>query len=70
MLFGVQDDVINYCLFLFKKQPKKQITKDPKPPVVTEISLHSYGSTHSDLSDGVPLWDSAPISPWTADAMY
>ncbi|KAG7318194.1 hypothetical protein KOW79_017949 [Hemibagrus wyckioides] len=31
------------------------VTKNPSPPVVTEITLTSYGSTHSDLSDGVPL---------------
>ncbi|XP_017306850.1 P2X purinoceptor 2 [Ictalurus punctatus] len=31
------------------------VTKNPRPPVVTEITLTSYGSTHSDLSDGVPL---------------
>ncbi|XP_062874022.1 P2X purinoceptor 2 [Trichomycterus rosablanca] len=31
------------------------VTKDPKPPVMAELTLTSYGSTHSDLSDGVPL---------------
>ncbi|KAI5613313.1 P2X purinoceptor 2, partial [Silurus asotus] len=31
------------------------VTKNPNPPVFTEITLNSYGSTHSDLSDGVPL---------------
>ncbi|XP_017560497.2 P2X purinoceptor 2 [Pygocentrus nattereri] len=30
-------------------------SKDPRPPTVTEITLTSFGSTHSDLSDGIPL---------------
>ncbi|KAL7836858.1 hypothetical protein AOLI_G00281420 [Acnodon oligacanthus] len=30
-------------------------SKEPNPPTVTEITLTSFGSTHSDLSDGVPL---------------
>ncbi|KAK3538661.1 hypothetical protein QTP86_011806 [Hemibagrus guttatus] len=28
------------------------VTKNPNPPVITELTLTSYGSTHSDLSDG------------------
>ncbi|XP_072520932.1 P2X purinoceptor 2 [Salminus brasiliensis] len=30
-------------------------SKQPSQPTVTEITLTSFGSTHSDLSDGVPL---------------
>lgn len=33
-----------------------QITKEPTEPVSTELSfINSFGSNHSDLSDGVPL---------------
>uniref|UniRef100_A0A3B1KDH2 P2X purinoceptor n=1 Tax=Astyanax mexicanus TaxID=7994 RepID=A0A3B1KDH2_ASTMX len=32
-----------------------QASKQPRQPPATEIILTSFGSTHSDLSDGVPL---------------
>ena len=35
--------------------------------VVTDLTLTSYGSIHSDLSDGVPLWRMAySPTPWLA----
>lgn len=34
-----------------------QVIKEPTVPMPTELSyISSYGSNHSDLSDGVPLW--------------
>ncbi len=32
-----------------------QVSKKPSRPITTDLTLTSYGSTHSDLSDGVPL---------------
>ncbi|KTF93832.1 hypothetical protein cypCar_00014402 [Cyprinus carpio] len=40
---------------VFSEKKFDNISKKPSQPITTDLTLTSYGSTHSDLSDGVPL---------------
>ncbi|XP_055054424.1 P2X purinoceptor 2 [Misgurnus anguillicaudatus] len=40
---------------VFSEHKFDDISKQSSPPITTSLTLTSYGSTHSDLSDGVPL---------------
>ncbi|XP_026101015.1 P2X purinoceptor 2-like [Carassius auratus] len=40
---------------VFSEMKFDDVSKNPDEPITTDFTLTSYGSTHSDLSDGVPL---------------
>ncbi|RXN30779.1 P2X purinoceptor 2 [Labeo rohita] len=40
---------------VFSEKKFDDVSKKPSQPITTDLTLTSYGSTHSDLSDGVPL---------------
>ncbi|XP_059399466.1 P2X purinoceptor 2-like [Carassius carassius] len=40
---------------VFSEMKFDDVSKNPNQPITTDLTLTSYGSTHSDLSDGVPL---------------
>ncbi|XP_035513624.1 P2X purinoceptor 2 [Morone saxatilis] len=41
---------------IYSERKFDEVIKEPKVPISTELSyIHSYGSNHSDLSEGVPL---------------
>ncbi|KTG05424.1 hypothetical protein cypCar_00016260 [Cyprinus carpio] len=40
---------------VFSEMKFDDVSKKPSQPITTDLTLTSYGSTHSDLSDGVPL---------------
>ncbi|XP_026096206.1 P2X purinoceptor 2 [Carassius auratus] len=40
---------------VFSGKKFDDISKEPSQPITEDLTLTSYGSTHSDLSDGVPL---------------
>lgn len=48
-LFSISQRLIKSFYFF------NQVFKKPSQPITTDLTLTSYGSTHSDLSDGVPL---------------
>ncbi|XP_051981727.1 P2X purinoceptor 2-like [Xyrauchen texanus] len=40
---------------VFSEKKFDDVSKEPCQPITTDLTLTSYGSTHSDLSEGVPL---------------